>query len=45
MLTFDQALLKLIEDDRIDYEEALKILSRPQAFKLMVQATGLGVSR
>ena len=45
MQTFDQALLKLIEEGRVDYEEALKASSRPQDFKLMVQATGLGMSR
>jgi len=44
MQTFDQALLKLVEEDRVDYEEAVKVSSRPQDFKLMVQATGLGVS-
>jgi Tfp pilus assembly ATPase PilU len=41
MQTFDQALLKLIEEDRIDYEEALRHASRPQDFKLMVKALGL----
>jgi twitching motility protein PilT len=41
MQTFDQALLKLVEEDRIDYEEALRQASRPQDFKLMVQALGL----
>jgi twitching motility protein PilT len=41
MQTFDQALLKLIEEDRIDYKEAIKVSSRPQDFKLMVQALGL----
>jgi twitching motility protein PilT len=40
MQTFDQALLKLVEEDRVDYEEALKISSRPQDFKLMVYALG-----
>ena len=45
MQTFDQALLKLIEEDRVEYEEALKASSRPQDFKLMVQATGIGASR
>jgi len=45
MQTFDQALLKLIEEDRVDYEEALKVSSRPQDFKLMVQATGLATPR
>jgi twitching motility protein PilT len=42
MQTFDQALLKLVEEDRISYEEALRHASRPQDFKLMVQALGLG---
>ena len=42
MQTFDQALLKLIEEDRIEYEEAVRQASRPQDFKLMVQALGLG---
>jgi twitching motility protein PilT len=45
MQTFDQALLKLIEEDRVGFEEALKASSRPQDFKLMVQSTGLGISR
>lgn len=45
MQTFDQALLKLIEDDRVTYEEALRIASRPQDFRLMVQSLGLGVAR
>jgi twitching motility protein PilT len=45
MQTFDQALLKLIEDDRATYEEALRIASRPQDFRLMVQPLGLGVAR
>ena len=33
MQTFDQAPLKLIEDDRMTYEEALQIASRPQDFR------------
>ena len=45
MQTFDQALLKLIEDDRVTYEEALQIASRPQDFRLMVQSLALGVTR
>jgi twitching motility protein PilT len=45
MQTFDQALLKLIEEDRVEFEEALKASSRPQDFKLMVQSTGLGIPR
>jgi hypothetical protein len=43
MQTFDQALLKLVEEDGADYEEALKASSRPQDVKLMVQSLGLGV--
>ena len=43
MQTFDQALLKLVEEDRVDYQEALKASSRPQDFKLMVQSLGLGI--
>jgi twitching motility protein PilT len=45
MQTVDQALLKLIEEDRVSYEEALKVASRPQDFRLMVQSLGLGMSR
>jgi Tfp pilus assembly ATPase PilU len=45
MQTFDQALLKLIEEGRVEYEEALRASSRRQDFKLMVQATGLSMSR
>jgi twitching motility protein PilT len=45
MQTYDQALLKLIEEDRVEFEEALKASSRPQDFKLMVQSTGLGMPR
>jgi twitching motility protein PilT len=41
MQTFDQALLKLVEEYRIDYKEAMQASSRPQDFKLMVQALGL----
>ena len=41
MQTFDQALLKLVEEDRISYEDALTTASRPQDFKLMVQSLGL----
>jgi twitching motility protein PilT len=41
MQTFDQALLKLVEEDRIDYREAMRSSSRPQDFKLMVQSLGL----
>ena len=45
MQTFDQALLKLIEDDRATYEEALRTASRPQDFRLTVQGLGLGTSQ
>jgi len=45
MQTFDQALLKLIEEDRAAYEEALQIASRPQDLRLVVQSLGLGVAR
>ena len=45
MQTFDQALLKLIEEDRVSYEEALQVASRPQDFRLMVQSLGLGATR
>ena len=45
MQTFDQALLKLIEDDRVTYEEALQIASHPQDFRLKVQSLGLGARR
>jgi twitching motility protein PilT len=41
MQTFDQALLKLVEEDRVEYAEALKSSSSPQNFKLMVQALGV----
>ena len=45
MQTFDQALLKLIEEDRVNYQEALQVASRPQDFRLMVQSLGLGAVR
>jgi twitching motility protein PilT len=41
MQTFDQALLTLVEEDRIEYQEAMRSSSRPQDFRLMVQALGL----
>jgi twitching motility protein PilT len=41
MQTFDQALLKLVEEGRIDFKEALRASTRPQDFKLMVQSLGL----
>jgi twitching motility protein PilT len=40
MQTFDQALLKLVEEDKVDYDEALRYATRPQDFKLMVYALG-----
>lgn len=45
MQTYDQALLKLVEEERIDYAEALNVSSQPQNFKLMVQSLGLGTPR
>ena len=45
MQTFDQALLKLIEQGRVNYEEALQVASRPQDFRLMVQSLGLSAVR
>ena len=45
MQTFDQALLKLVDEGRIEYEEALKAASRPQDFRLMIQALGIGTKR
>ncbi len=44
MQTFDQALLRLVEEDRVDYEEALRFASRPQDFKLMVYSLGRGAN-
>lgn len=44
MQTFDQALLKLVAEDRVEYAEALTASSNTQDFKLMVQALGLGVA-
>jgi twitching motility protein PilT len=40
MQTFDQALLKLVQEDKVDYDEAIRYASRPQDFKLMVYALG-----
>ncbi len=45
MQTFDQALLKLVAEERINYEDALTSSSRPQDFKLMVQSRGIGGPR
>jgi twitching motility protein PilT len=41
MQTFDQALLKLVVENKVEYAEALKVSSSPQNFKLMVQALGV----
>jgi type IV pilus assembly protein PilB len=41
MQTFDQALLKLVEEDKVEFAEALRVSSSPQNFKLMVQALGV----
>lgn len=38
MQTFGQALVKLIEKHCVSYEEALKVASRPQDFRLIVQS-------
>ena len=45
MQTFDQALVKLIEEDCVSYGEALKVASRPQDFRPLVQSLGLGMAR
>lgn len=42
MQTYDQALLKLVADDTVDFETALQAASQPQNFRLMVQAQGFG---
>ena len=44
MQTFDQALLALVEEERVEYEEALRFASRPQDFKLMVYSLGRGAN-
>ncbi len=41
MQSFDQALLRLVEEDRVEYGEALRTASRPQDFRLMVQSLGM----
>jgi twitching motility protein PilT len=41
MQTFDQALLKLVDEDKVEYAEALRVSSSPQNFKLMVEALGV----
>ena len=45
MQTFDQAQLKLVEEDRVNYEEALQVASRLQDCRLMVQSLGLDMNR
>ena len=45
MQTFDQALLKLVEEGRVDYEEALASSSKPQNFRLMVKSLGRDLAR
>ncbi|MDX5893559.1 type IV pilus twitching motility protein PilT [Rubrobacter radiotolerans] len=42
MQTYDQALLKLVRDDVVSFENALQSASQPQNFRLMVQSVGLG---
>ena len=44
MQTFDPALLKLVEEDQVTYEEALQVTSRPQDFRLVAQSLGLGMT-
>lgn len=41
MQTFDQALLKLVEEGRVDYEKALIHSGSPQNFRLMAQSLSL----
>ena len=45
MQTFDQALLKLVEEGRVNYEEALVSASKPQNFRLMVKSLGRDLTR
>jgi len=45
MQTFDPALVKLIEEDRVSFEEALKVASRTQNFRLMAQSLGVAMIR
>ncbi|QYJ14407.1 Type IV pilus retraction ATPase PilT2 [Rubrobacter xylanophilus DSM 9941] len=42
MQTYDQALLELVREGRVDYEEALRASSQPQNFRLMVRSLGIG---
>ncbi len=43
MQTFDHALLKMVEEDQVAYEEAVHVAS-PQDFRLMVRSLELGVN-
>ncbi len=45
MQIFDQALVKLIEEDRVTYKEALQVASRPQDFRPTIQSLGLATTR
>jgi twitching motility protein PilT len=40
MQTFDQALLKHVQDDRVSMEDALKAATHPHDFKLLVSSGG-----
>ena len=40
MQTFDQALFALVKDGRVDFDDALRVASRPNDFKLLVAADG-----
>ena len=43
METFDQALVKLVEANRVTYEEALQVTSPLQDYHLRAQSLGLGM--
>ncbi|MBX6763145.1 MAG: type IV pilus twitching motility protein PilT [Rubrobacteraceae bacterium] len=45
MQTFDQALLKLLQNGVVDYADALKASSRPQDFQLMARSLQQAPSR
>jgi len=40
MQTFDQALFALVKNGRVDFDDALRVASRPNDFKLLVAADG-----
>ncbi|ABG04133.1 twitching motility protein [Rubrobacter xylanophilus DSM 9941] len=42
MQTYDQALLELVREGRVGYEEAVRASSQPQNFRLMVRSLGIG---